>query len=374
MFLRLPLAVATTCLALAGAVRAGVYNFAEQEEFTLSPGFDKFRDTLLRVKSVGFPKVEIENTLRKRYLLWDALGEKADVRALSLEQTLQYSAVLIRRKKGLDAVRLLDPLVRKHPDNFLLQSHLAQAHWTSGQPGSDRRAFEAQGQMLAKSVWPLEFAGLTEDQRKFLDTIYWDEGSHPRLRRCEALLHKLMRLRLAEGPGAAYQNVDALFDEGGPIRFVGESGSFEPGKVVLSERKKLPSHALDDVQQLLLWIPEDLRLYWLLGEIYNAQGTPNGMKAAGRIFDELVFDYKLRAGDLRERRQRLLDHLASLPAERAEEIGDFEKRLDEDDKKKDRPLVAADSRTLATTFAFGFCVGLFALWQFQELRRRRQGK
>src|SRR5205085_4989182 len=107
---------------------------------------------------------------------------------------------------------------------------------------------------------------------------------------------KLINLRDREKLGKAgkadFETVDALFDDGkkppSPVRFVGESGKFEPGKLARGEKAKLPGNAIEIVQQLLVWLPGDDRLYWLLGELYNAQGGPKNIRAARMIFDELA--------------------------------------------------------------------------------------
>src|SRR5207245_2013352 len=54
------------------------------------------------------------------------------------------------------------------------------------------------------------------------------------------------------------------------------SGKFEPGKLAPREQAKLPPGGIDEairiVQQLLIWQPNDSRLLWQLGELYNAKG------------------------------------------------------------------------------------------------------
>jgi hypothetical protein len=84
------------------------------------------------------------------------------------------------------------------------------------------------------------------------------------------------------------------------VRFVGEEGRYEAGKLARAERAKLPPDALAIVQQLVIWFPDDTRLYWLLGEIYNANGD---IEAAARIFDECVGNVRrFSAPDLRAHR------------------------------------------------------------------------
>jgi hypothetical protein len=358
-------------------LRAGIYNLAESDDRTLSaqymrPDGSGFRDTLLKVRSIGLDKVDKDNEIRKRYFLWEALGGASPPRSLTLEQKVDYSAVLVRRKKFSEAIRFLEQASREHPDNILLRSHLAHATFASGQP--DSRAIQMQQELLSKRVWPEHFSDFKEEDRQFLLGIGWSEHPTDFYRKVEFYLLKLMRLRSTEPASAPFQSVDALFggDPKKPLRFVNEQGIFEPGKLAVAERRKLPPDAREIVQQLLLWLPEDLRLYWLLGELYNADDNPASLQAAGTIFDELVFTYKLRALDLRDHRQKVLDHLKS--NENAPTMGEFEKKVEEVEKKDAPARMQMNPQTIAVTFASGFFVGIFALWQFQEIRRRRRPK
>ncbi|MEI7683691.1 MAG: hypothetical protein WCL32_01595 [Planctomycetota bacterium] len=363
--------------------QAGIYNTTEIDELRLSSDVSQFRETLNKVRSIGFDKVDFDNLLRKRYFLNDALGGAKPPVDLTLEQKLDYSAVLIRRKKYQQAIDFLTPLTRQYPDMFLFESHLAMAYWGIGQ---QTRAVEILSQALSKQGWPATFGDMNDTQRTFIsDAMGWNEGLFDFYRRSEMYLLKLMKQRLAE-PSGAYETVDALFDDGKTpaktIRFLNDQGKFEPGRIAPAELKKLPPAALEYVEQLCLWMPEDLRLYWLLGEMANAQWTPElladskkrdlavgNLKAANKIFDELVYDFKIRVNDLRERRQVLHDFIQTVEAPRPT-IDEFETELI---KKATPPEATMPTRTLLITFAAGLTVGIFAVWQFQEIRRRRRG-
>src|SRR4029079_19683820 len=58
----------------------------------------------------------------------------------------------------------------------------------------------------------------------------------------------------------------------GDVKFVNVAGAYEPGNLGPTERQKLPKDAVAIVQHLLLWAPGDTSLYWLLGELYAADG------------------------------------------------------------------------------------------------------
>ncbi|MBN9118941.1 MAG: hypothetical protein J0I06_07240 [Planctomycetes bacterium] len=102
-------------------------------------------------------------------------------------------------------------------------------------------------------------------------------------------LLKLVKLRLAETHGPKLQPENELPDQLWPVNFVNDAGVYEPGKLAAAEKAKLPGgdfpEAIATVQQLVLWFPYDVRLYWLLGELYAAQGD---VKAAQEVMDECV--------------------------------------------------------------------------------------
>src|SRR5262249_23670340 len=80
-------------------------------------------------------------------------------------------------------------------------------------------------------------------------------------------------------------------------------------KVTADEKKKLPPDAIAVVQLLLLWSPEDTGLYWLLGELYAADGQ---LEEAKMIFDRCVDarQYSNRKV-LKDHRQALIETLAA---------------------------------------------------------------
>jgi hypothetical protein len=102
-------------------------------------------------------------------------------------------------------------------------------------------------------------------------------------------LRKLMMARMKEASGAKPPPEVELPDEiwGQLLNFVNDAGQYEPGKLAAAEKAKLPGgdfpEAIATVQQLVLWFPFDVRLYWLLGELYAAHGD---VQAAKKILDE----------------------------------------------------------------------------------------
>src|SRR5207244_8755381 len=105
----------------------------------------------------------------------------------------------------------------------------------------------------------------------------------------------LVRLRQREPRGA--QNLDDLFG----VRYVGDSGSYEPGKIAAKQRTKLHSEALAQAQQLALCLPADPRLLWQLAELANAHGD---IRTAAAMMDGCV-EFGLRTPELLEHRRIL---------------------------------------------------------------------
>jgi tetratricopeptide (TPR) repeat protein len=374
-----PLGLLACAVLLCGATPtfAGLYNSSEPDEGKL--GRDNFvlvfRDSLLRLRTIGMRQIQNDNPLRKRYLLLAALGARAAPSSLTVEQKMDLGAALVRSGKADEAVNLLEPLARREPKNFLVLSNLATAYQRTDQ---ESRAVSTLEQALA--AWPAQMDKVDEPFRAFLQSIGWHDKAFSWYREAETYQLKLLRLRAREGlikkGKGDFQTVDALFDDGKspprPVRFVGESGKFEPGKLAADEKAKLPKDAIELVQQLLIWLPEDDRLYWLLGELYNAQGGSKNVRAARMIFDELAgFDGRgVRAPELAEHRKDLLNYHDS----ETDEVSTFDvnKKIDEEDKKRSEQATRIDWQTLGVGFGTGIAIAIFGMWQIQEIRRRQK--
>lgn len=365
---------------------AGLYNTSEPDEQRKSdPAIDPgdcfvrvFRDTLLQLRSIGIPNPPLDNPLRKRYVLQAELATRLNPATLTGEQKLNLSAALIRRKKYDDAIGLLMPFARQEPSNFLAQSNLATAYQLAGQ---ESRAIATLEQAL--SVWPHQLAKVPQPMQALLQANRWSDAQFNSYRTAETYQLKLLKLRAREvrarvGTRAEFDSVDALFDDGQipprPVRFVGPSGKFEPGNLAPDEKAKLPKEAIDIVLQLLIWLPEDTRLYWLLGELYNAQGGPKNIQSARMIFEELAGFNGLgvRAPLLAEHRK---DLMAYKVPEAAQPIGfDFEPKPDREDKKAPDQSPRIDWEPLGIGFGAGVLVAVFGMLQIREIRRRGRRK
>src|SRR5262249_20033684 len=227
-------------------------------------------------------------------------------------QRLGLSAYFIRCEKYREAQQVLEPLIAKDRDNFVALSNLAMAYQRD-------RADEAIAHLKhALRVWR-RWANLTKAQRDLLKEMRWDEERLEQFKTAETYQLKLLELRRKEPPKQPNETLkpDNLFgDPKDPLQFVGESGKFEPGKLAARELKKLPggnvTEAIRVVQQLVLWQPNDARLLWQLGELYNARGD---RVVAHKIFDSLggFGGINFRPALLREHREALKRDLEETP-------------------------------------------------------------
>ena len=118
------------------------------------------------------------------------------------------------------------------------------------------------------------------------------------------------------------------------------------------------------MQQLLVWLPEDHRLYWLLGEIYNAQGK---VGTAREILKDLVENRQQRFRELVEHRQKLSQFAGGDPD--SNPVISIEEPASEAAKSPaSEPVV--QWRSVAVGFGAGLIFALFAYWQIKEIQRR----
>lgn len=372
-------------------VRAGVYNFAEPRVFasgdkSATMRHLKFRLNLLKARDVTnvtqwrrsdpdrpIPgHVEGETDALQRHLLVMHLHDRSRWPRLSETQKLNLSGYLLQCGMAEEARDLLEHAVRVHPDNFFLFANLATAYAQLGERerGQYERAIVYQEAALA--AWPEHFDALKPEQKRLLAIFSVHEGEYHNWRRAEELYLDLLKTRqLEQEKGVAeYADVDALFrpKKGEPLRFVNEAGEYEPGKLAAVEKAKLPKNALDDVQQLLLWTPLDNRLLWLYGELLAAEGD---IKNAQDVFEKDLRPL-MTAKEFKRHREALLKTKA--PPEEVETsiepptVDEMMKKLD----KLDPATRPYPWRDVFLAFAIGIAVGLFAYWQFREIRRRHQ--
>lgn len=251
--------------------------------------WELFRDQISDTLSIGDPKQNskprAKAIARRDQLL--ALGSKAKAAELAELGLLQW-----RLREDQRALDTLSRAKGADPRSFWPLANLGSYFQATGQL-PEAQQYLATALVTFPKPWPGSPA----------------EGDW--FRRAEKAQIDLLRARLREsaqrpGRAQAVNEVDALF----PVRFVGPSGKYEAGKLADEERAKLPPDAIALVQQLLLWFPEDTRLLWLLGELYNADGD---IRAALQVFDDCVGPRSIRSETLPERRRIVKDAVAAIP-------------------------------------------------------------
>ncbi|MFN4260476.1 MAG: hypothetical protein ACK4RK_14375 [Gemmataceae bacterium] len=216
----------------------------------------------------------------------DALQQKERRGELTTEDRVNMSYYLLRLHNPQEnqfathaqkAFAVLFPTTREARDNFLAFSNMATVYQMLGETRSAVDMLQ-----MALDVWPTQYPGFTPEQ------LQW-------FKRAEEAQLKLLRARLRER-GQPADNVDDLFG----VQFIGESGQYEAGTIAAAEKVKLPPDAEALVQQLILWMPGDTRLYWLLGELLNAQGK---IEDAWNVMEDCVYSRRYNSPLLKEHRQ-----------------------------------------------------------------------
>ncbi len=180
-------------------------------------------------------------------------------------------------------------------------------------------------------------------------------------------LLRLLHQRQRETRRGSFRETEAGLDDLFGVRYVGESGQFEPGTLAAEQKAKLPVDALAVVQQLLLWLPSDRRLYWQLGELYNAQGD---LRRAEAIFDNCRFAMELR--------HPLLDRHHQMVRERLEQISAEKQARREAERQAAEAEIEADRAKTRERMTYLLplmlpLAGVLLLLQLREWRRRWRG-
>jgi hypothetical protein len=265
------------------------------------------------LRAAGYARPDgLPSPLRGDYVAAEARLEKlAKTRALTADEAADLGAIHLRLGKPEKALNVLAPAARKFPDHFRIAANLGTAFQSSGDLERAATQLEEAIRLAPANLKPFEQAHL-----------------------------KLLRLRLKEGKDA---RTPAAPDDLFGVKFVGDSGAPEAGKLADAERKKLPDDAVAVVQQLALWMPADGRLLWQFGELCNVHGD---VRSAAASLDGCVTEFALGSPDLRKRRllyRTAADELAKKP--------DHELHRGTLKVKSSRPLVKAFDEALLPEIA-----------------------
>jgi tetratricopeptide (TPR) repeat protein len=208
---------------------------------------------------------------------------RQQARSLPPDEVAALAADLLRVGQFDEAVNRLKPLYddrgRKGTRTYAVCAALVHAHAARGEWD---QALNYLPDLFDAPV-PAEVKGVTPAQRDWqakLDRDYLPHYLH--LRKAEAARRPVPE---TEEPTPLFP-LPAREHPTDPVRFVNDAGQYEPGKLAASERAKLPPDAVAVVQQFLLWFPTDTRLYWLLGELYAADGQ---LDEAWKVLEECAW-------------------------------------------------------------------------------------
>jgi tetratricopeptide (TPR) repeat protein len=417
-----------------GSAYAGVYSTVEPR-WTLNPDyFRSFQEkTLTPLKQLASP--EAKELWQKSYELaaMAALDGKdapplAQPDSVPVQQRVNEAICLLRvRMPGKDmpkkALELLRTANRRDQLNFLIMSAYGTAFQITGDYDNASQLFSDARPFWKKPLDQLEPAQqklvmdtLGYQQKLVMGKLEWTEEDSKQAKeeyawfaKCEEYQHKLVKFRLAERLkgvltfATAVKQIDPLFETAplpkgqNPLLFFsGENGTFEPGKITAANKAKLPPDAIKIVQQLLVWTPDDLRLFWLLGELLNAQGD---VESAKIVFSEVFGKYQQTAevqklGKIEDANDLVEKFVQDFPAvgKRFVALRDYRtppegiapaagQKTDDtkpsDNPKPDTPEFAPlklDWQTLGVGFGGGSLAGFLLAWRVRDLLRRRQGR
>jgi hypothetical protein len=189
--------------------------------------------------------------LRDRYVEATLKLEAKVKTGLTADERADLGALYIRLGQPEKAVAVLRPGMRDHPDHFRIAANLGTACQLIGD-------------------WDQSITCLSEAVRLAPENA----------KKAEELHLKLVRLRSKDNKGA--EHLDDLFGA------------------------KYPDDALALGQQLCVWLPNDSRLMWQLGEIAHSLGD---LRSAANLLDGCVTEMGLASATARERRKRFREEV-----------------------------------------------------------------
>ena len=260
---------------------------------------------------------------------------------------LALASDLLSLNQPDEALTLVKPLDNpRSPDYYLVSATLAHVHAARGEWAT------AADKMRSVTVFgdaemPATVKGLSKPQRDWVQKLDRD------------YVLAYFTLKSKEGKiDPETEDVPPLFPlvernkPHAPVKFVNDRGEYEPGVIAAAEKAKLPPDAIAVVQQMVLWFPGDTGLYWLLAELYAAEGQ---LDEARVILNECV-DSRKYSG-----RRALMDHRGAVMAA-------VEKRQRDEDEKRQRDFPVT-LRSIAIYFGVVALVGVWAA--VRAVRRRR---
>ncbi len=260
--------LALLAVGLVGAsVQAGIYNLNNPLPQHLPPlpfMHDQIQLVLGPLRRAALPPVAGQPG---PYEVQAAELEQKEPADLTTIDRVNLGACYLRMNRPNDALRVLREADQNH---FLVKANLAATYQALNELGQ-AAAYEGQ----ALNAWPSIQPG-------------WNSLELGWYRRAEGFYLKLLQFRLAERdrnerefnqPNRPWETMDELFEK--PR---GGGGDYQAEELPWKLWGDLPPDAYAIVSQLLVWFPNDDRLYWQLGEIMNSMGL---VPEAVKVFDDL---------------------------------------------------------------------------------------
>ena len=274
--------VLTCLLLLTMPLQAGVYIVGEK----LEPVADlaEFPTQLRFLRGYGPPDVTMKGTPTTQRS--DFLAKVQALRTkgkLTPDEQANLGGYLLYLKQTSprqppyeEAVAVMEPALHANPRHFALAANLGTAYQLTGR-------LDAAERCLQTAV---------------------DLAPAPQ-REMEQLHLRLVQRRLRENLGRSTQpDLDLLFGKAAaPFRFTDARGNWNYGDLAASELDKLPNksaaEATRQIEQLLVWLPDDGRLHWQLAEWALVM---KNQKLALELFHDSVDTFRLSHPSLKQRR------------------------------------------------------------------------
>ena len=274
--------VVVCLLLLTIPLRAGVYIVGEK----LEPVADlaEFPAQLRFLRGYGPPDVTMKGkpTTQRSDFLAKVQALRAKGRLTPDEQAnlggylLYLKQTSPRQPPYEEAVAVMEPAFRANPRHFALAANLGTAYQLTGRLDAAERCLQT-----AVDLAPAP------------------------LREMEQLHLRLVQRRLRENLSRSTQpDLDLLFGRAAaPFRLADARGNWNYGDLAASELDKLPNksaaEATRQIEQLLVWLPDDGRLHWQLAEWALVM---KNQKLALELFRDSVDTFRLSHPSLKQRR------------------------------------------------------------------------
>ena len=263
---------------VSGPGRASLYS-PDELRFTVPVGEDgkarplrpdEFRTALAVLMNALDTKVPADREVFLKRI------ERAKGKKLSPPETAALAADLLRVGRADEALNSLAPRLRDRAPDYFVYTTYANIRAMAGDWAEALRYHQS---AQFDSEMPAEVKGLSKAQRDWWEKLDRDYVPYYYRLRLKEADERRDRSRSEQEKLDENEDVFPLFpvpDRANPnpqpVRFVNDAGVYQPGALAAAERAKLPPDAIPIVQQLLLWFPTENRLYWLLAELYAAEG------------------------------------------------------------------------------------------------------